>query len=216
MLNNSFEYLTKAGLKIKLSKCSFCEEQIHYLGHLVSGTSIVPLTDKIEALMKLKPLPNIKEVRHFLGLTGYYRKFICNYSDIAHPLNCLTCKSQSFIWTPDCQPCFDMLHSRLANTLIAQLPDPSKPYLLFMDAIKFCYSGMLTQTFNNESNKAPKKLLTDKSAQSQTQDLQLNSNVVHPVAYISDSFTKSQCRWPVIRRECFGVFMPIRKCSFYL
>ena len=78
------------------------KEQINYLGHLVSGASILPLTDKIEVLMKLKLPTNIKEVRHFLSLTGYYRKFICNYSDIAHPLNCLTHMSQPFIWTPDC------------------------------------------------------------------------------------------------------------------
>ena len=61
----------KAGLKIKLNECSFFKEQIHYVGHLASGTSILPLVDKKEALMKLKPPTNIKEVRHFLSLTGY-------------------------------------------------------------------------------------------------------------------------------------------------
>ena len=120
MLNNAFEYLSKARPKIKLSKCSFFKEQMHYLCHVVSGTSILPLIDKIEALMKLKPPTNIKEVRHFLSLTGYYRKFICNYLDMAYPLNCLTCKSQHFIWTPDCQSSFNMLCSRLANTPIVQ------------------------------------------------------------------------------------------------
>ena len=70
MLDNAFECLCKTSLTIKLSKCSFLKEQIHYLGHLVSGASILPLTNKIEALMKLKPPTNIKEVRHFLSLTG--------------------------------------------------------------------------------------------------------------------------------------------------
>ena len=92
MIRNAFECLQKAGPKIKLSKCSFFKDQIHYLGHLVSGNSTLPLTDKIAALMKLKPPTNIKEVRRVLSLTGYYRKFIYNYSDIAHPLNCLTRK----------------------------------------------------------------------------------------------------------------------------
>ena len=68
MLNNAFKCLCKASLKIKLN--SFFKEKIHYLGHLVSGASILPLTDKIEALMKLKPPTNIKKVRHFLSLTG--------------------------------------------------------------------------------------------------------------------------------------------------
>ena len=70
MLDKAFKYLLKVGLKIKLSICSFFKEQIHYLGHLVSGTSILPLANKFEALLKLKPHTNIKEVRQFLGLTG--------------------------------------------------------------------------------------------------------------------------------------------------
>ena len=133
MISKRFECLRKVGIKIKLSKCSLFKEQIYYLGHLVSGTSILPLADKIEALMKLKLPTNIKEVKHFLSLRGYYRKFICNYTDIAHPLNCLTRKSHPFIWTPECQSSFDMLYSHLANTPIVQLPDPNKPYLLFPD-----------------------------------------------------------------------------------
>ena len=106
MIKNAFGCLWKASLKIKLSKCSFFKKQIQYLSHLVSGTSILPLADKIEALMNLKPPTNIKEVRNFLSLTGYYRKFICNYTDIAHPQNCLTQISQPLIWTPDCQTSF--------------------------------------------------------------------------------------------------------------
>ena len=66
--------------------------------------------------MKLKPPMNIKEVRHFLRHTGYYQKFICNYADIAHPLNCLICKSQHFVWTSECQASFNMLHSQIGNT----------------------------------------------------------------------------------------------------
>ena len=88
-----------------------------------------------------------------------------------------------------------MLLSRLANTPIEQLPDPYKPHFLFMDASKFCYSGVLTQASTNESNKASIMLLTDSnplnSVHSQTQDLQLDS-VVHPAAYISGSFTEIQ------------------------
>ena len=103
MVDIVFKCFLKARLKIKLNKCSFFKEEIHFLGHLVSGTSILPLADKIEALMKLKRPTNVKEVRHFLGLTGYYHKFICYYADIVYPLNCLPCKAQPFLWTPECQ-----------------------------------------------------------------------------------------------------------------
>ena len=106
LLDKAFKYLLKAGLKIKLNKCSFFKEQINYLGHLVSGTSIHSLANKIEVLMKLKLPTNIKEVRHFLRLNGYYQKFICNYVDVDHPLNCLMHKSQPFVWTQECQSMF--------------------------------------------------------------------------------------------------------------
>ena len=154
MVDKAFKCLLKAGLKIKLSKCSFFKDQIYYLGHLLSGTSILPLANKIEALMKLKSQSNIKEVRHFLRLTGYFRKLICNYVDMVHPLNCSMQKSQPFIWTPGCQANFDMLCSQLTNTPEVQLPNPNKSYLLFTDMNKFCYSGMLTQASTEDSNEA--------------------------------------------------------------
>ena len=157
MLDKALKHLLKAGLKVKLGKCSFFKEQIHYLGHLVSRMSNLPLADKITyTLTKHKPPTNIKEVRDLLGLTGYYHKCICNYADIANPLNCWTCKAQLFIWTLECP-------SRLANTPIVQLPDPIKPYLLFTDAIKFCYSGVLTQASTADSNEALMKILTSEA-----------------------------------------------------
>ena len=212
MFDKAFKHLLKAILKMKLRKCSFFKKQIHYLGHLVSGMSILPLADKIEVLMKLKPPTNIKEVRHFLGLTGYYQKFLCNYAGIAYPPNCLTCKAEPFIWTLECQANFDMLLLTLPNTVIVQLPDPNKPYLLFTDASKFCYSGVLTQASTVDSNEALLNILTSgapQSVESQTQDLQLASIVIHPVAYISGSFSQSLSRWPMITKECFSVSMSI-------
>ena len=124
--------------------------------------------------MKLIPPANVKEARHFLGSTGYYHKFICNYVDIAYPLNCLTQKTQPFMWTVECQVSFNMLQFRLTNTPIVQLPDPNKPYLLFTDARKFCYSGVFTEASTAGSNEALMKILTSQtlhtSVKSQTQD----------------------------------------------
>ena len=180
-------------------------------GHFSSGTSILPLANKIEAPIKLKPPTSIKEG---LGLRGYYQRLICNYTDIPYPLNCLTHKVQPFIWIPEYQTSFDMLWLRLTNTPIVHSLDINKPYLLFMDASKFCDSGIFTQTSTKQSNEAVIRILTNEtpltSVESQTQELQLKSNVIHPVAYISGSFSQSQCRWPVITKECFSVFMPIQ------
>ena len=127
-------------------------------------------------------------------------------------------KSQPLIWTQECQASFDMLCSKLAKTPIVQLPEPNKLYLLFTDVSKFCYSGMLTQASTEDSNKALLRILTSEepldSVEFQTQDLQLESNVVHPVAYISGSFSQNQCRWVAITKECFSVFMSITNVPF--
>ena len=129
-------------------------------------------------------------------------------------------KSQHFCLDPRMSSSFDMLHSWLAKTLIFQLPDANKPSLLFTDASKFCYSGVLAQASMKDSNKALIKILTSedplKSVELLTQDPWLDPNIIHPVAYLLGNFCKSQCIWPVITKQCFSVFMAIKKCSFYL
>ena len=138
--------------------------------------------------------------------------------DIVHPLNCLMCKSQTFVWTPECQASFDMLHSWLTNTPIAQLPNIIKLYLLFTDVSKICYSGVLTQASTEDSNEVLLRIFTSKSplkgVKSQTHNLWLESNIIYPVAYISGSFSQNQCRWSLITEECFSVFMLIKNIHF--
>ena len=76
-----------------------------------------------------------------------------------HPY-CLMHKSQPFVWTPECQASFNMLCSQLTNISIVHLPDPNKPYLLFTDMSKFCYSGVLTEASTENSNEALLRILT--------------------------------------------------------
>ena len=100
------------------------------------------------------------------------------------------------------------------------LPDPNKPHLLFTDASRFCYSGVLTQASTADFNEALLKIFTSKAPlkalnlKDRTFDLQPISYI--PVAYISGSFSQSQCRWPAITKECFSIFISIKKYSFYI
>ena len=80
------ERLRTAGLKLKPSKCHLFRRKVQYLGHIVSGKGIEPDPSKVEAITKWHPPVDVKGVRSFLGCTGYYRSFIPNYSDKAHPL----------------------------------------------------------------------------------------------------------------------------------
>ena len=92
------------------------------------------------------PAPtNSTEVKQFLGLVGYYRKFIPCFTDITRPLNFLTRKRVEFEWTEICQQNFDLLKNALTTEPILVYPDPNKPYVLFTDASKYAWSCVLTQ-----------------------------------------------------------------------
>ena len=103
-----FHWLRKAGLKMKCSKCDFFKSHIHYLGHLISEDGICHLPDKSDNIKNMLVPKCLKEIKQFLGLTGYYRKFIPRFADISTPLTRLTRKETVLNWTPECQKSFDL------------------------------------------------------------------------------------------------------------
>ena len=144
-LETIFNRLREAGLKLKLQKCSFFKKHIQYLGHLISDEGIKPLLKKLESIAKM-PIPkNAKQVKQFLGLVGYYRKFVPRFADISRILTKLTCKDQEFKWTLECDKCFHMLKDYLQEAPILRYPDPAASYTLYTDASKYDYAGVLTQ-----------------------------------------------------------------------
>ena len=110
-----FSCLQEASLKMKHSKCDFFKSEIHYLGHLISPEGISPLPNKLDSI-KHMPAPNsTKEIKQFLGLTGYYRKFVPRFADISRPLTTLTKKDAKFEWTSACQKSFELLKEALCG-----------------------------------------------------------------------------------------------------
>ena len=98
-LEEVIHQLRQAGLKMKHSECDFFKSQIHYLGHLISADGISPLPDKLDTIKHMLPPKDVKEIKQFLGLTGYYRKFVPRFADISRPLTQLTKKETKFMWT---------------------------------------------------------------------------------------------------------------------
>ena len=110
-----FSCLWEAGLKMKRSKCDFFKSEIHYLGHLISPEGISLLPNKLDSIRHM-PVPNsAKEIKQFLGLTGYYRKFVPRFADISRPLTTLTKKDVKFEWTSACQKSFELLKEALCG-----------------------------------------------------------------------------------------------------
>ena len=140
-----FQRLKEANLKLKESKCSFFKAHIQYLGHLISGNGIEPVPEKLQDMEAMPPPKTPKEVRQFLGLVGYYRKFVPRFSDIARPLTNLTKKDIVFKWTDECQKTFELLKELLMKEPILVYPDPARPYNLYTDASKYAWACVLTQ-----------------------------------------------------------------------
>ena len=125
-----FQRLREANLKLKESKCNFLKKHVQYLGHLISGEGIEPVPEKLESIKHMPAPQTPKEVKQFLGLIEYYRKFIPKFSDVARPLTNLTKKDVLYEWTPECTKTFEMLKNLLIQEPILKYPDPSKPYTL--------------------------------------------------------------------------------------
>ena len=124
---------------IKLSKCSFGQQHIEYLGHCISAQGVSTEPDKI-AVVQQWPVPtNLKELRGFLGLTGYYRKFIRHYGMISRPLTHLLTKGTPFVWTPITYQAFQVLKQALIEAPVLVIPDFSKTFTLEIDA---CDQGL--------------------------------------------------------------------------
>ena len=95
-LRHLFNRLRAADLKLKEIKCNFLKKHIQYLRHIVSGEGITPLLEKLSSIQKMLPPKTPKEIKQFLGLIGYYRKFVPRFSDLTRPLNALTRKNTEF------------------------------------------------------------------------------------------------------------------------
>ena len=188
-LEEIFIRLKAAGLKLKLEKCCFFKRHIQYLGHLISADSIQPLPEKLESIAKMPAPKNPKEVKQFLGLVGYYRKFIPRFADISQVLTHLTKKDVEFKWTSECKNCFQILKEFLQQAPILRYPDPQANYTLYTDASKYAYAGILTQH---------------------------NNGTDHPITYVSGLFRGSQLNWATLIKEAYTIYMSIKKLSFYI
>ena len=126
-----FEKLCTAKLSMKFSKCHFFTKEIQYLGHILSTKGIQPFPSKTQAIQNMHPPKMPKQVCAFLGLVGYYRKFIKNCAKIAKPLTLLACQQVKFDLTPTHHNAFLTFKESIIQAPILQYPNPSKQYIVY-------------------------------------------------------------------------------------
>ena len=139
------ELLRQHQLYAKKSKCTFSSEKVEYLGFIISKDGVSTDPAKVEAVKNWPTPKNIREVRGFLGLTGWYRVFIQFYAKIAAPITSTLKKTKAFIWTPAAEQAFNLLKEALMSDPILALPDFAKPFLVTSDASGQAIGGVLTQ-----------------------------------------------------------------------
>ena len=133
-LHQVFQWLRADQWKLKLSKCTFAKESISYLGHIISSQGLSTDPAKVQAVLKWPTPSLVRKLRGFLGLAGYYQKFVRHFSIIAKPLTDLLKKDQLFIWTSTHESTFSMLKQALCTAPVFALLDFSLPFHIETDA----------------------------------------------------------------------------------
>lgn len=185
-----FDRLRSAGLTLKPSKCLFARPEVTYLGHVISKKGVHADISKVQAVQSFPVPKNQQQLRSFLGLCNYYKKFVKGYSHIVSPLNKLLRKDFPFEWSVKCQEAFDQLKSSLCSSPILIYPNLSKPFILTTDASGTAIGYILGQ-------------------------LDANGNEA-VIAYNGRSLTPAERKWPIGELECLAVLEGIKTFHVYL
>eukprot|EP00253_Pinus_taeda_P026214 PITA_26214 len=127
----------------KFSKCDFYIEQIQYLGHIITKEGIAVDPEKIKTIMDWPTPKDVADIQSFMGLAGYYRRFVEGFSRVAYPITSLQKKGKAFKWTVDCQWSFEQLKHLLTTAPVLCVADPEKEYVVCTDASKEGVGGVL-------------------------------------------------------------------------
>ena len=189
-LHSVMDRLAAAGLKLKPSKCRFIRQEVEYLGHVLTPNGLKPNPKRVTAVTNF-PIPqSVREVRQFLGLASYYRRFVQGFAKIAQPLHALTQKGATFDWSTDCQNALETLKSRLVQAPVLAYPDFSKSFVLETDASIKGLGAVLSQTQAD--------------------------NRLHPVAYASRALTPAEKNYAITELETLAVVWAITHFHVYL
>ncbi|GFU59342.1 retrovirus-related Pol polyprotein from transposon 17.6 [Trichonephila clavipes] len=191
-LKDVFDRLRSAKLHIKPSKCQFAQAYVKYLGHMVGQGLRTPGELKVQVIKDF-PIPTNKtQVRAFLGLSGYYRRYIPEFSVIAAPLTDLLKgrnRKSTVEWNSSCQNAFEELKTRLSKNPVLYSPDFTKPFIIQCDASNLGIGVVLSQVCENEE---------------------------HPIMFLSKKLSLAEQKYSTTEKECAAIIFAVQKLKCYL
>ena len=196
-----FKILAENGLKLKAKKCDFFKTKIDYLGHVVSSEGVAPDEKKVQSILNYPEPRNQKELSSFLGLAGYYRKFVRAFADMAHPLTSLTRKDAEWKWGDEQKDAFNRIKCCLTSKPILRYPDFTRDFIVHTDASGYGIGAVLAQM-----QRPPQ---SDDSS-GETDEVEV------VIAYTSKHLDDRQCKWSTTEKEAFAIVHAIDVFKPYL
>jgi len=185
-----FERLSKANLTINLAKSEFGKASVTYLGHEIGLGVIKPRDAKVRSILDYPVPRNPKDIQRFLGLIGFYRKFIPQFSEVAVPITSLLKKRVKFKWSDECQSAFEKLKALLIENSVLKAPDYKKSFSLQVDASDFGIGSVLLQE--------------DEAGE------------IRPVAFFSRKLTDCQKNYSTIEKETLALLLSLQHFEVYV
>lgn len=182
--------LNLEGLKLNLNKCCFAKKKISFLGHIVGENGIFMDPTKVESINKFLLPKNTTELKSFLGLCSYYRKFIQDFAKTAYPLNCLLKNEKQFLMGEKEIEAFEVLKSKIMAQPVLQSASFDRPFVLATDASVFAVGAVLSQIGEDGQE--------------------------HPVQFIIRGLSKHELNYSTGEKECLAIIYSLKKFRHYL
>lgn len=189
ILTKIFERLAAANLTLSPDKCQFCRSELRYLGYIVDKQGLRVDPEKVTAILNIPTPTNVSEMRRFLGMASWYRRFVKDFSTIISPLTELLRKNRKWVWTEGCERAFQCIKECLVTAPILTCPDFSKPFVVQTDASAYGLGAVLTQVYDDGE---------------------------HVVCFLSRSLNKAERNYSTTERECLAVVWSLEKLRPYL
>ncbi|XP_051173560.1 uncharacterized protein LOC127289595 [Leptopilina boulardi] len=188
-LKNLFIRLRQVGLKLQPDKCEYLRPELEYLGHVITKEGIKPNPDRIDKVKNYPRPKTQKQIKQFLGLIGYYRKFIKNFSKIANPLTKLLRKETTFEWTQKEENAFSELRDKLITAPILQFPNWNQVFVLTTDASNEGLGAILSQGHIGEDK---------------------------PIAFASRTLNKAEINYTTTEKELLAIVWAVKHFRHHL